>query len=185
MPPNGSPNQTTPGTVQGRRGKSTATEATPPRRPHSAAAARLAATEGLTPTCTGECVVNNDMCLSSRRGGKAPWGGALTGRKSGESERKAHRKPMGWRGACNSAGGGGGSPSAKTQQGNVCAGGGRTLHGGRRGNAGLCPYEGAPFFQEVYGDFPHHSEGTNKRGGIPDDATWQSCWRRIAAQSAS
>ena len=41
------------------------------------------------------------------------------------------------------------------------------------------------FLREVYGDFPHHNDGTNLTGGVPDDATCKSRWRRIAAQSAS
>ena len=39
--------------------------------------------------------------------------------------------------------------------------------------------------QGVYGDFPHHNNGTHLDGGIVDDAAWQRCWRRLAAQSAS
>ena len=39
--------------------------------------------------------------------------------------------------------------------------------------------------QEVYGDFPHHNDRMHLAGGVPDHATWQSRWRRLAAQSAS
>ena len=39
--------------------------------------------------------------------------------------------------------------------------------------------------QGVYGDFPHHNDGSHLDGGIADDATWQRCWRRLAAQSAN
>ena len=39
--------------------------------------------------------------------------------------------------------------------------------------------------QGVYGDFPHHNDGLHLDGGIADDAAWQRCWRRLAAQSAS
>ena len=38
--------------------------------------------------------------------------------------------------------------------------------------------------QGVYGDFPHHNDGSHLDGGIADDALWQSCWRRLADQSA-
>ena len=37
----------------------------------------------------------------------------------------------------------------------------------------------------VYGDFLHHNDGSHLDGGIADDAAWQYCWRRLAAQSAS
>ena len=39
--------------------------------------------------------------------------------------------------------------------------------------------------QGVYGDFPHHNDGSHLDGGIADDAVWQRCWRQISAQSAS
>ena len=39
--------------------------------------------------------------------------------------------------------------------------------------------------QEVYGDFLHHNDGSHLDEGIADNAVWQLCWRRLAAQSAS
>ena len=39
--------------------------------------------------------------------------------------------------------------------------------------------------QEVYGDSPHHNDGTHLTGGVPDDAIWKMFWHRLAAQSAS
>ena len=39
--------------------------------------------------------------------------------------------------------------------------------------------------QGVYGDLPHHNDGSHLDGGIADDAARQRCWRRLAAQSAS
>ena len=39
--------------------------------------------------------------------------------------------------------------------------------------------------QGVYGDLPHHKDGSHLDGGIADDAAWQRLWRRLAAQSAS
>ena len=27
--------------------------------------------------------------------------------------------------------------------------------------------------QEVYGNFPHHNNGTHLTGGVPDDAVWK------------
>ena len=39
--------------------------------------------------------------------------------------------------------------------------------------------------QGVYGDLPHHKDGSHLYGRITDDALCQRCWRRIAAQSAS
>ena len=38
---------------------------------------------------------------------------------------------------------------------------------------------------EGCGDFPHYNYGTYLPEGVLDDATCQSCWRRLAAQSAS
>ena len=38
--------------------------------------------------------------------------------------------------------------------------------------------------QEVYGNFPHQNDGSHLDGGVADDALWQRCWRRLAAQSA-
>ena len=35
----------------------------------------------------------------------------------------------------------------------------------------------------VYGDFPHHNDGSYLDEGIADDTLWQRHWRRFAAQS--
>ena len=37
----------------------------------------------------------------------------------------------------------------------------------------------------VYGDFTHHSDGSQLDGGIADNTAWQRHWRQLAAQSAS
>ena len=34
----------------------------------------------------------------------------------------------------------------------------------------------------VYGGYPHHNDGSHMDGGITDNAIWQRCWRRLAAQ---
>ena len=39
--------------------------------------------------------------------------------------------------------------------------------------------------QGVYGDFPHHNDGSQLGEGIADDDAWQRRWRWLAAQSAS
>ena len=39
--------------------------------------------------------------------------------------------------------------------------------------------------QGVYGDFPHHNDGSHLDGVIADDAAWQRRWRWLAAQSTS
>ena len=39
--------------------------------------------------------------------------------------------------------------------------------------------------QGVYGDFPHHNDGSHLDGGIADVAAWQRLCCRLAAQSAS
>ena len=37
----------------------------------------------------------------------------------------------------------------------------------------------------VYGDFPHHNDGSHLDGGVTNDAIWWRRWRQLAAQSAS
>ena len=48
---------------------------------------------------------------------------------------------------------------------------------------GFTPARAHLSLQEVYGEFPHHNNGTKMSGIVPDDATWKSCWRRLAVQS--
>ena len=50
---------------------------------------------------------------------------------------------------------------------------------------GFTPERAHLFFQGVYGDFPHHNDGSHLDGGIADNAVWQHYWRRLAAMSAS
>ena len=50
---------------------------------------------------------------------------------------------------------------------------------------GFTPEHAHLLLQGVYGDLPHHNNGSHLGGGIADDAAWQSRWRRLAAQSAS
>ena len=50
---------------------------------------------------------------------------------------------------------------------------------------GFTPERAHLFLQGVYGDFPHHNDESHLDRGIADDAVWQRCWRRLAAQSAS
>ena len=49
---------------------------------------------------------------------------------------------------------------------------------------GLTPERAHLLLQGVCGDFPYHNDGSHLDGGIADDAAWQHCWRRLAAQSA-
>ena len=39
--------------------------------------------------------------------------------------------------------------------------------------------------QGVYEEFPHHNIGSQLEGRVVDDALWQRCWCRLAAQSES
>ena len=50
---------------------------------------------------------------------------------------------------------------------------------------GFTPARAHLSLREVYGDFHQHNDGTHLAGGVPDDATWKSRWRRLAEQSAS
>ena len=40
-------------------------------------------------------------------------------------------------------------------------------------------------FQGVYGDLPHHNNGSHLDEVVADNALCQRCWRQLAAQSAS
>ena len=50
---------------------------------------------------------------------------------------------------------------------------------------GFTPERAHLLLQGVYGDLPHHNDGSHLDRGIADDAVWQRRWRRLAAQSAS
>ena len=50
---------------------------------------------------------------------------------------------------------------------------------------GFIPARAHVSLQEVYGEFPHHNDGTHLAGGFMDDAVWKNHWRWITAQSAS
>ena len=50
---------------------------------------------------------------------------------------------------------------------------------------GFTPARAYLLLQEVYGDFPHHNNGTHLSGGDPENETWQSCWEHLAMQSYS
>ena len=39
--------------------------------------------------------------------------------------------------------------------------------------------------QGVYGDLPHHNDGSHLGRGVTDDAVWQRCWCWLSAQLAS
>ena len=66
-----------------------------------------------------------------------------------------------------------------------CVGGDATPPEENTDLPGLQPERAHLLLQGVYGDFPHHNDGSHLDGGIADDAAWQRCWRRLAAQSAS
>ena len=50
---------------------------------------------------------------------------------------------------------------------------------------GFTPERAHLLLQGVYGDFPHHNNGSHLDEGIVDNAAWQCRWRRLATQSAS
>jgi hypothetical protein len=35
------------------------------------------------------------------------------------------------------------------------------------------------FLDAVYGDWPHHNDGSHLDGGVAGDSTWQRRWRRM------
>ena len=63
--------------------------------------------------------------------------------------------------------------------------GGRPLHRQGADLQGFTPARTHLSLREVYGDFPHHNDGTHLVGGYRDNATWQSRWRQLAVHSAS
>ena len=55
-------------------------------------------------------------------------------------------------------------------------------------NAGLAdfnPDRAHLLLQEVYGDFPHHNDGSHLDGGVADNVIWYHSWCRLATQLAS
>ena len=50
---------------------------------------------------------------------------------------------------------------------------------------GFTPEHAHLLLQGVYGDFPHHNNGSHLDGGIANNTAWQRRWRRLAAKSAS
>ena len=123
---------------------------------------------------------NNYTLSSGRREGQPPRGGAPRGRKAGDPEQKAHRTPQGRRGT-QKGGGGGGPPTAPTQQVNIRAIVGEPPSTEEDADLqGFTPTRVHLLLQEVYGYFPHQNDGTYLSVGVLDDATWQSCCRRLA-----
>ena len=41
------------------------------------------------------------------------------------------------------------------------------------------------FLKGVYGDFPHHNDGSHLDREVPDESVWQSCWNPLASQLTS
>ena len=64
-------------------------------------------------------------------------------------------------------------------------GGGATLPEENSDLPGFTPERAHLLLQGVYGDFPHHNDGSHLDGGIADKAACQRRWRRLDAQSAS
>ena len=81
---------------------------------------------------------------------------------------------------------GGGPPPATTYQGFVHAGE-RALPSMEEGTdlQGFTPARAHLSLWEVYGELPYHNGGTHLAEGVPDNATWQSRWRWLDAQSYS
>ena len=50
---------------------------------------------------------------------------------------------------------------------------------------GFTPERAHLLLREIYRDFPHHNDGSHLDRGVANDAIWQRCWRRLAAQSLS
>ena len=67
----------------------------------------------------------------------------------------------------------------------TCVGGDVNPPEGTADLPGFHPERAHLLLQGVYGDFPHHNDGSHLDRGIADDALWKRRWRRLAAQSAS
>ena len=50
--------------------------------------------------------------------------------------------------------------------------------------SGFTPERVHLLLQGAYGEFLHQNDRSHLDGGIKDDAAWQRCWRRLAAQSS-
>ena len=177
---NGPPAQTTPGPGQGRGGRIPTKVATLPMRTRDEAGVCLSASKVESSTRTGQPMVNGDTCLASRRGGHS-WGGRSA---------IQHGMPTGHLrggGVIGTAEGGVGvPPTAPTQQGFVRAivvMSPSTEEGADL--QGFTPAKSHLLLREVYGNFPHQKDGTHLARGFPYNIMWKSCWRRLAAQSAS
>ena len=82
--------------------------------------------------------------------------------------------------------GDGGPPTAPTQHRFVRARGGASYSMEEDADLqGSTPARAHLSLWELYGELPHHNDGTRLAGGVPDDAIWKSSWRRLAAKSAS
>ena len=96
------------------------------------------------------------------------------GRRTGHPRRNGARR---------TSGGGGEDPPKKQHNREMSAPEGGVPPSMEEGEGlqGFTPARAQLSLQEVYGDFLNHNNGTQLAGGVLDDVTWKSCWRRLAA----
>ena len=120
-------------------------------------------------------------------GGRPPKGGRAQEEEDRRASAEGAPDAPGEAGRLEQRGEGGGEPPLDaTQQGYVRARGGASPSTEEGADLqGFTPAREHLLFQEVYGDFPNHNDGTHLSGGVPENATRKICWRRLAAQSDS
>ena len=119
----------------------------------------------------------------ARTAGGGVW---TTWRRPGEPEWKAHQTPQGRWGSWHSARGGGWrNPPRRTTKGFFPRWRGAASSTEEGADLqGFTSSRAHMLLQEVYGDSPHHNGGTHLTGGVPYDAVWKICWRKLAVKSS-
>ena len=64
-------------------------------------------------------------------------------------------------------------------------GGGRSLPEENANLPKFTPERAHLLLQGVYGELPHHNDGSHLDGRVADNAIWKHRWRRLDMQSAS
>ena len=117
------------------------------------------------------------MRSAVRRGGRPPGagGGGGQGEEDQRSRMEGAPETSGETGCLEQRGGGGRgwrTPHCSNTQGFICAVGGESFSTEKGTDLqGFNPARAYLSLREIYGDFPHHNDGTQLAGVIPNDAT--------------
>ena len=133
------------------------------------------------PRLHGPALGQRQHAPEQREGGCGPPGGG----PASQSGRHTRRLRGGGVPGIARAGGGGGTPPDALQKGFFRAGGGAASSTEEGADLqGFTSSRAHMLLQEVYGDSPHHNGGTHLTGGVPHDAVWKICWRKLAVKSS-